>query len=195
MIPTAIGALIGVSVPIFTTGIMGFIIMMIGAYFLMFMVQRNRNSFAGILWLMVFTLFMGFLMGPLLQIALRIPNGSQLVIMAALLTSGVFFIMTLIGYTTKRDTNNLLSFVSVGMFVLIALTIANIWLHSPVLHLVLLGGIVVASSIYIVWQVNQIVTGGETNYISAALVLYIQLYNLFTSILQILIALSGNDRR
>lgn len=195
MIPTGIGALIGVSVAPMFTGWMGLIIAMAGVYGLMFLVKKNQDSFAGVVWLMAFTGFMGFMMGPLLQYALRIPNGSQLVMTAAGLTSGVFFLMTIIGYVTKRDTNQIASFASVGIFVVFGLMIANIWLHSPVLHLALLGGIVIISSIYIVWQVNQIVNGGETNYISAALMLYVQLYNLFTSILQILIALSGNDRR
>jgi len=83
MIPTAIGALIGVNMSfMFLAGspIMGTIMLIGGMYFLMFMVQKNRNSFAGIVWLMGFTLFMGGLLGPLLQMALRIPNGSQLIL-------------------------------------------------------------------------------------------------------------------
>ena len=197
MIPTAIGALIGVNMSfMFLAGspIMGTLLLIGGMYFLMFMVQKNRNSFAGIVWLMGFTLFMGGLLGPLLQMALRIPNGSQLILLAALLTSAVFFVMSAIAFTIKRETPALTNFLTIGMVVILIGMVASIFFHTPMMQLMLCGAFVIFSSMMILWQVNQIIIGGETNYISATLSIYVSLYNLFTSLLQIIIALSGNRR-
>lgn len=198
MIPTAIGALIGVNMSFaFLAGspIMGTLLLIGGMYFLMFMVQKNRNSFAGIVWLMAFTLLMGLLLGPLLQMALRIPNGSQLILLAALLTSAVFFVMSAIAFTIKRETPFLTNFLAIGGVVILISMIAMIFFHTPMMQLMLCGAFVIFSSLMILWQVNQIIIGGETNYISATLSIYVSLYNLFTSLLQIIMALSGNDRR
>ncbi len=198
MIPTAIGALIGVNLSFMflaTSPIMSMLLLIGGMYFLMFMVQRNRNSFAGVVWLMAFTLIMGMLLGPLFQVALRIPNGSQLILLAALLTSAVFFVMTAIAFTMKRETPFLTNFLAIGGIVIFIAMIANIFLHMPAMYLMLCGAFVIFSSLMILWQVNQIIIGGETNYISATLSLYVSLYNLFTSLLQIIIALSGGNRR
>lgn len=198
MIPTAIGALIGVNLSFMflaTSPVMSMLLLIGGMYFLMFMVQRNRNSFAGVVWLMAFTLIMGMLLGPLFQVALRIPNGSQLILLAALLTSAVFFVMTAIAFTMKRETPFLTNFLAIGGIVIFIAMIANIFLHMPAMYLMLCGAFVIFSSLMILWQVNQIIIGGETNYISATLSLYVSLYNLFTSLLQIIIALSGGNRR
>jgi FtsH-binding integral membrane protein len=198
MIPTAIGALIGVNMSFaFLLGspLIGMLMLFAGMYFLMFMVQRNRNSFAGVVWLMAFTALMGLLLGPLFQLALRIPNGSQLILLAAVLTSAVFMVMSLIAFTIKRETPFLTNFLAIGGVVIFISMIALMFFHTPMLQLMLCGAFVIFSSLMILWQVNQIIIGGETNYISATLSLYVSLYNLFTSLLQIIIALSGNDRR
>lgn len=198
LIPTAIGALIGVNLSFaFLLGspIIGTLMLIGGMYFLMFMVQRNKDSFAGIVWMMVFTLLMGLLLGPLLQVALRIPNGSQLILLAAILTSAVFFIMSAIAFTLKRETPFLTNFLAIGGIVILIAMVANIFLHLPMFHLMLCGAFVIFSSLMILWQINQIVIGGESNYIVATLSLYVSIYNLFTSLLQLIIALSGNDRR
>ena len=197
MIPTAIGALIGVNMSFaFLLGspIMGTLLLIGGMYFLMFMVQKNRNSLAGIVWLMAFTLLMGLLLGPLFQVALRIPNGSQLILLAAVLTSAVFFVMSAIAFTIKRETPFLTNFLAIGGIVILISMIAMIFFHTPMMQLMLCGAFVIFSSMMILWQVNQIIIGGETNYISATLSIYVSLYNLFTSLLQIIIALSGNRR-
>jgi modulator of FtsH protease len=144
---------------------------------------------------MAFTLVMGALLGPLFQVALRIPNGSQLILLAALLTSAVFFVMTLLAFTMKRETPFLTNFLAIGGVVIFIAMIANIFLHMPAMYLILCGAFVIFSSLMILWQVNQIIIGGETNYITATLSLYVSLYNLFTSLLQIIIALSGGNRR
>lgn len=198
LIPTAIGAIFGVNMSfmfMMKSPILAPIILIAGMYFLMFMVERNKNSFVGIVWMMAFTFFMGILLGPLLQYALRVPNGASLVLMAALLTSIVFFVMSGIAYTVKKELTFVGNFLSIGAIVLFIAIIANIFLRMPGLYLAICGAFVVFSSLMILWQVNQIVRGGETNYISATLSLYLSIYNLFTSLLQIILAFSGNDRR
>jgi FtsH-binding integral membrane protein len=161
----------------------------------MFMVERNKYSFAGIVWMMAFTFCMGMLLGPLFQYALQLPNGGALILLAAMLTSMVFFVMSIVASVVKTEMSFLTNFLLIGSVVLFIAVIANIFLRLPVFHLVICGAFVIFSSLMILWQLNQVVRGGETNYISAALSLYISLYNLFTSLLQIILAFSGNDRR
>lgn len=198
LLPTAIGALIGINMSFMflaASPIMGSLLMIGGMYFMMFMVEKNKHSFAGIVWLMAFTFLMGVLLGPLLQFALRVPNGSSLILLAALLTSAVFFVMSAIAFTVKKELNGVANFLTVGAVVLFIAIIANIFLRMPGFYLMICGAFVIFSSLMILWQVNQLVRGGETNYISATLTLYISIYNLFTSLLQIILAFSGNDRR
>jgi modulator of FtsH protease len=198
LIPTAIGALFGINLSfmfMLNSPILAPLLLIGGIYFLMFMVERNKNSFAGVVWMMAFTFFMGVLLGPLLQYALRVPNGASLVLMAALLTSTVFFVMSGIAFTVKRELSFISSFLTIGAIVLLIAIVANIFLRMPGLHLAICAAFVVFSSLMILWQVNQIVRGGETNYISATLSLYVSIYNLFTSLLQLILAFTGNSRR
>ncbi len=198
MIPTAIGALFGLNISfmfLHSSPILGSLLLIGGMYFLMFQVERNKTNFSGIVWLMVFTFFMGILLGPLFQYTLRIPNGSSLILLAALLTSVVFFVMSSIAFVIKKELNFLTHFLAVGSVVLLIAIVANIFLRLPGLYLMICGAFVIFSSLMILWQLNQIVRGGETNYISATLTLYISIYNLFTSLLQIILAFTGNDRR
>ncbi len=198
LIPTAIGAIFGINMSFMflaKSPIMGSLLLIAGMYFMMFMVQKNKESFAGIVWLMAFTFLMGLLLGPLLQYALRVPNGASLILLAALLTSAVFFVMSVIAYTVKKEMTFLTNFLTVGAVVLMIAVIANIFLRMPAFYLMICGAFVIFSSLMILWQVNQVVRGGETNYISATLTLYVSIYNLFTSLLQIILAFSGNDRR
>ncbi len=198
LIPTAIGAILGINMSfmfMLKSPILAPILLIGGMYFLMFMVQKNKDNFTGIVWMMAFTFFMGLMLGPLLQFALRVPNGASLVLLAAMLTSIVFFVMSGIAYTVKQEMTFLNSFLTIGGIVLFIAIIANIFLRLPVLYLMICGAFVIFSSLMILWQVNQVVRGGETNYISATLTLYISIYNLFTSLLQIILAFTGNDKR
>lgn len=198
LIPTAIGALVGINLSFIflaKSPFMSMLIMVAGMYFMMFMVERNKNSFAGVIWMMFFTLFMGILLGPLLQFTLRVPNGASLILLAALLTSVVFFVMSAIAFTIKKEMTFVGHFLTIGAVVLFIAIIANMFLRIPALYLMICGAFVIFSSLMILWQVNQVVRGGETNYISATLTLYISIYNLFTSLLQIILAFSGNSRR
>ena len=192
LIPTIVGAGLGTSV-FNIAGLMrgvGPIIASIAViaifYGWIYMIEKNKNSSLGLYLLLGFTFFMGLLMGPLLQKTMGLRNGGQLVMMAAGGTAGVFFILSGIAANAKRDFSFLNKFIMVGVIVAMLAVVANIFLQVPALTLALSGVFIILSSAIILWQINDIVRGGETNYISATLTLYVSIYNIFTSLLQIL---------
>lgn len=197
MIPTVIGAMIGTNMSfmfLLRSPILGTLLMLGAVYGLMFAIERNRYSPVGAYLMFAFTFMMGLLLGPLLQVALRLPNGGSLVMVAGGATSLIFLAMAAIGSTTKRDLSGLGNFLGAGAIVLMVAVVANIFLQMPVLQLVLASAFALFSSLLIMYQVKQIVDGGETSYISAALTIYVAIYNLFTSLLQLLMAFSGSNR-
>jgi len=194
MIPTAVGAFIGVNLDfgfmrsnpiIWSIGLLAVI------YGMFFAIEKNKDSGLGVVLLLGLTLFLGVMLGPLLKVALGLRNGAELVAMAAGGTAAVFFAMSAIGTNAKRDFSFLTSFLMIGAIVIMLAVVANIFIASPVMHLTLCAVFVLFSSMMILWQLNQIVRGGETNYVSATLTLYMSVYNLFTSLLQLLMALTG----
>lgn len=196
LIPTAIGATIGSNVNLGfmrTNPMVSFIVIMAVFYGWIFAIEKNRESSLGVALLLGFTMFLGLLLGPLLQNVLGLKNGGQLVMMAAGGTAAVFMVMSGIASTTQRDLGNMGSFLTVGAVVIMLAVVANLFFASSMLHLVILSGFVLLSSAMILWQVNSIVRGGETNYVSATLTLYISAYNLFSSLLQLL-GIFGGDR-
>jgi modulator of FtsH protease len=189
LIPTVIGAAIGTGLDFsFMRASPGLSFMGMLAVFYggIFAIEKNKDSGIGVALLLLFTLMMGVLLGPLLQHILGFSNGVQLIMMAAGGTAAVFFVMAGIGTTTKRELSGMGRFLTVGAVVIMLAVVANFFLASPVLYLVLLAAFVLFSSMVIMWQVNAIVKGGESNYISATLTLYIQVYNLFSVLLQLL---------
>ncbi len=196
LIPTAIGAAIGSNINMSfmrSSPIISFIAIMAVFFGWIWVIEKNRESSLGVVLLLGFTMFLGVLLGPLLQSVLGLKNGGQLVMMAAGGTAAVFAVMSGIATTTKRDLSSMGSFLTIGVVVIMLAVVANLFFASPVLHLVILSGFVLLSSAMILWQVNSIVKGGETNYISATLTLYISIYNLFSSLLQLL-GIIGGDR-
>ncbi len=196
LIPTVIGAAIGTNIDMSfmrTSPIVSFIAMLAFFYGGIWLIERNRDSSMGVVYLLGFTFFMGLLLGPLLAKVGGLRNGSQLVMLAAGGTAAVFFGMSALASSTKRDFSKLSGFLTVGAIVIMLAVVANLFFQSPLLHIVLLAGFVVLSSVMILWQINEIVRGGETNYISATLSLYISIYNLFSSLLQLL-GIVGGDR-
>ena len=189
LIPTAIGAAIGTNLDLGfmrTSPILSFIVILGVFYGWIYAIERNKESALGVGLLLGFTLFLGLLLGPLLHRTLGFRNGTELVMMAAGGTAAVFFVMAGIASSTKRDFSGLGNFLTIGAVVLMLGVVASMFMQSPILYLVILGGFVLFSSLMIMWQVNNIVRGGETNYISATLTLYISIYNLFSALLQLL---------
>ncbi|OGA46251.1 MAG: hypothetical protein A3G25_16935 [Betaproteobacteria bacterium RIFCSPLOWO2_12_FULL_63_13] len=195
LIPTAIGAAIGTNIELGflrTSPMLSFFVILGVFYGWIFAIEKNRDSAVGVVLLLGFTLFLGLLLGPLFQKVLGFRNGTQLVMLAAGGTAAVFFVMAGIASTTKRDLTGLGNFLAVGGIVIMLAVVANVFFASPVLHLVLVSAFVLFSSLLILYQLNAIVRGGETNYVSATLTLYVAIYNLFTSLLQLLGIFGGS---
>ena len=199
LIPTIVGAALGTTV-FNIAGLMrgvGPIIASIAVlaifYGWVYMIEKNKDTSLGLYLLLGFTFFMGLLLGPLLQKTMGLRNGGELVMVAAGGTAGVFFILSGIASNVKRDFSFLNKFIVVGVIVAMLAVVANIFLQMPALSMALCGVFIILSSAIILWQINSIMKGGETNYISATLTLYISVYNIFTSLLQLL-GIVGGDR-
>src|SRR3972149_6648265 len=198
LIPTAIGAAIGTNIELGflrTSPMLSFFAILAVFYGWIFAIEKNRNSAAGVVLLLGFTLFLGLLLGPLFQRVLGFRNGTELVMLAAGGTAAVFFVMAGIASTTKRNLTGLGNFLGVGAIVIMLAVVGNVFFANPVLHLVLVSAFVLFSSLLILYQINAIVKGGETNYVSATLTLYIAIYNLFSSLLQLLGIFGGSRAR
>jgi len=194
MIPTIIGAFIGMSInfsfmalhPIMSA------LLMFGAMMgLMFAVTALRDSVWGIVALLGFTLVAGVLLGPILQVALHLKNGAQLIGMAAGGTSVIFFSLATLATVSKKDFSFMGKFLFIGLILLIVASLANIFFQIPALSLTISAIAVMIFSAYILFDVSRIVHGGETNYVMATLSLYMNIYNLFINLLQLLMAFSG----
>ena len=196
MIPTGIGAMIGVNLNFSfmrASPIMSAIVMLAVVFGMFFAIEKNRNSGLGVALLLALTLFLGVMLGPILQMTLGLRNGGELVALAAGGTATVFFAMSAIATVTRKDFSFMNNFLMVGGIVIMLAVVANIFFASPALQLTICAAFVLFSSLMILWQVSQIIHGGEDNYVSATLTLYMSVYNLFTSLLQLLTGLGSSD--
>jgi modulator of FtsH protease len=159
---------------------------------LQYAIVANRNSVVGVGLLLLMTGLLGWWLGPILNFALAMRNGMQLVGYAAVGTGTIFFAMGLIATVTKRDFSFMGKFLFVGMIGLLIAMFANMFLQIPVLGLVISTLVLVVFSLYLLHDLSRIVTGGETNYVIATTGVYISLLNIFVSLLQLLMALSGD---
>jgi modulator of FtsH protease len=194
LIPTIFGAFVGINMSFSfmrASPIMSSLLFLAVVYGMFFAIEKNKDSGVGVVLLLGLTFFLGLMLGPLLQYALHLKNGAQLIGIAAGGTAAVFFGLAAIATTTKRDLGFMTSFLTAGAIVLMITMVANIFMQIPALQLVVCAGFVLFSSGVILYQVNSLVRGGETNYVSATLTLYIAIYNLFTSLLQLLMAFTG----
>jgi modulator of FtsH protease len=195
MIPTVIGALVGMSfnfAAIFRAWPIGAPIgMFLAMMGMLFLVQANRNSSLGVVFLLGFTFVAGVFLTPILTHAASFRNGGQLVAMAGGMTAAVFFAMATIATVSKRDFGFLGKFLFIGLILLIIASLANLFFQVPAMSVTISAVAVLLFSAYILYDVNNIVRGGETNYISATLGLFLSIYNLFVSLLNLLMAFSG----
>jgi modulator of FtsH protease len=147
----------------------------------------------GIVLLLVYTFLLGLMLGPILQHAMHMRNGGQMVGLAAGGTGLIFLTMAGIATTTKRDLSGLGKFLMIGMVLALVAIVANIFFQIPALSLAISGVVVLISSGFILYEVNNIVRGGETNYVMATLSLFISIYNIFANLLSILMSFGNND--
>jgi modulator of FtsH protease len=194
MVPTVAGAWIGMQTASIITGspILSSILMLVGVIGLQFAIVANRNSVIGIGLLLLMTGLLGWWLGPILNYALALNNGMQLVGYAAVGTGTILFTMGAIATVTKRDFSFMGKFLFVGMIALLIAMFANMFLQIPALALAISTLVLVVFSLFLLHDLSRIVNGGETNYIVATTGVYISLLNIFSSLLQLLMALTGD---
>ncbi len=196
LIPTVLGAFIAINMSfsfaqqhpfIFAIGAMAVLFGMFSA------IEANRNSSVGVFLLLAMTFLLGLMLGPILQHALHLRNGGQIVGLAAGGTGIILLTLASIATTTKRDFSFMGKFLMVGIILMIVASLANIFLQIPAMTLAMSAIGVLLFSGFILYDVSRIVNGGETNYVMATLSLYMSIYNLFTSLLQLLMGTMGSN--
>lgn len=195
MIPTVLGAWLGVQTGIThsLTGGLGLMVFLGGAFGFMFAIEKTKNSAAGVPVLLGFTFFMGLMLSRLIAMVLGFKNGPELVMTAFGGTAGVFFVMASLATVIKRDLSGLGKFLFVGVLVLLIGSIINVFVGSTTGMLVVSVAAIGIFSAYMLYDLKQIIDGGETNYISATLALYLDLFNVFQSLLALL-GIFGGER-
>lgn len=195
LLPTVLGAWIGVSTGLTRslTGGMGLIVFMVGAFGFMFAIEKTKNSAAGVPVLLAFTFFMGLMLSRLIGMVLGFSNGSQLIMTAFAGTAGVFFVMASLATVIKRDISGMGKWLFVGAMVLMVGAIINVFVGSTVGMMVISMLAIGIFSAYMLYDLKRILDGGETNYISATLALYLDIFNVFQSLLALL-GIMGGER-
>ncbi|MBN8486354.1 MAG: Bax inhibitor-1/YccA family protein [Burkholderiales bacterium] len=195
MVPTVLGAWLGVS-----TGVMqgmgagmSLVIFLVGAFGLMFAIERTKHSAAGVGFLLLFTFFMGVMLSRLLAFVLAKGNGPTLVMTAFGGTALVFLAMATLASVIKRDLSGMGKFLMVGALVIFAAGIINVFLQSGALFLTVSVLCIGLFSAFMVYDIKRIIDGGETNYVSATLAIYLDIYNVFQSLLSLLGIFGGDD--
>ena len=195
MVPTVLGAWIGVSTGIMASLGMGMstLVFFAGAFGLMFVVEKTKNSSAGVAALLAFTFFMGLMLSRLLAAVLGFKNGSSLIMMAFGGTGAIFFAMASLATVIKRDLSSMGKFLFVGAIIMLVAGLVNIFLQSSALMLTLLVLSMAVFSAFMLYDIKRVLDGGETNYISATLAIYLDIYNVFQSLLSLL-GIFGGER-
>ena len=159
----------------------------------MFVLPRTANSASGLGVIFLVTGLLGFGLGPIISMYLSLANGAQVVGTALGGTAVIFLGLAGYAMTSKRDFSFMGGFVAIGMMVMVIGMIANIFLQLPLMSVIISGGIIMLMSALILMQIGSIVNGGETNYIMATYGLYLSIFNIFISLLQLLGIFGGDD--
>jgi modulator of FtsH protease len=187
MIPTVLGAIVGVQFHIpLPNGFMGFILFMAIAFGFFWAIEKNKDSGAGVALLLGFTFFMGLMMTPLLTRTLGYSNGGSLIMTAFGGTASILAVMATIATVSKRDFAPMAKYLFAGALLLILASVANIWLGMPMLSIGISVAVIGIFSAFLLVDVQRVVNGGETNYIIATLNIYLDVYNIFTALLNLL---------
>jgi modulator of FtsH protease len=193
MVPTVIGAWIGMQTAavVIASPIISTVLVLAGVIGLQFAIAANRNSGLGVALLLLMTGVLGWWLGPILNVALSMANGMQLVTYAAVGTGVIFVAMGAVAQSLKRDIGFMGKFLFVGMIALLIAMLANMWLQIPALALTISTLVIVVFSLFLVYDLQRIVRGGETNYVMATTGVYMSLFNIFANLLYLLMALTG----
>ena len=191
MIPTVIGAWFGIASGLNQTMLaspgISLMVFLGGAFGFMYAIEKNKESGLGVVLLMAFTFFMGIMLSRMVGMVLGLKDGAALIGMAFGGTSLIFLGMAALGTVIKRDLSGLGKFLAIGAMITFAASLIMFFFQVPALMMALLVMILVIFSLFILYDVNRIVKGGETNYVSATLGLYMSIYNVF----QVLLAFAG----
>ena len=196
MVPTVLGAWIGVRTGFsFFAGspFIGLLVFLGVAFGFFFAIERFKNSGIGVALLLAFTFFMGLMLSRLIGAVLGLSNGASLVMTAFGGTAAIFGVMATIATVSKRDFSGMGKWLFVGFMVILVAAIANIWLQMPALTLTVSALAVLIFSAFILVDVQRVVNGGETNYVTATLSIYLSVYNVFSNLLAML-GILGGDR-
>ena len=195
LLPTVLGAWLGVATGITRslTGGLGLIVFLGGAFAFIFAIEKTKNSAAGVPVLLGFTFFMGLMLSRLIAMVLGFSNGSSLVMTAFAGTAGVMFVMASLATVIKRDLSGMSKWLFAGALVILVAAVINVFVGSTMLMAVISTLAIAVFSAYLLYDLKQVIDGGETNYISATLAIYLDLFNIFQSLLALL-GIFGGDR-
>ena len=196
LVPTVLGAWVGVTMGFsFFAGspLIGFMLFMGIAFGFFFAIEKFKNSGVGVALLLGFTFFMGLMLSRLIGGVLGFSNGATLIGMAFGGTALVFFGMATLATTIKRDLSSMGKWLTIGVVVLIAASLANIWLQLPALVLTVSVLAIVIFSAFMLYDIKRVIDGGETNYVTATLAIYLSVFNVFQSLLSLL-GIFGGER-
>ncbi|BCK03072.1 Bax inhibitor-1/YccA family protein [Vibrio cholerae] len=160
---------------------------------LFFVMPKAMNSSSGLVWTFVFTGLMGGALGPMLNFYAAMPNGPIVIAQALGLTGMVFLGLSAYTITSKKDFSFMRNFLFAGLIIVIVAALINIFVGSTVAHLAISSVSALVFSGFILFDTSRIVRGEETNYISATISMYLNILNLFTSLLSILGIMNNND--
>ena len=195
MLPTVLGAWVGIAsgISYALSGGLGLILMLVGAFGFIYAIERTKHSATGVYVLLGFTFFMGLMLSRMIAMVLGFKNGAELVMTAFGGTAGVFFAMASLSSVIKRDISGLGKWLMVGVIILMVGSIINIFVGSTAGMMVISVLSMAIFSAFMLYDLKQIMDGGETNYISATLTLYLDVINVFQSLLALL-GIFGGER-
>jgi modulator of FtsH protease len=195
LVPTVLGAWVGVATGITQSlsGILGMVVFLAGAFGFIFAIEKTKNSAAGVPMLLGFTFFMGLMLSRLIGHVLGYRNGADLVLTAFGGTAGVFFVMASLASVIKRDLSGMGKWLFLGVIVLLVGSVINVFVGSTAGMMAMSMAAIGIFSAYMLYDLKRIIDGGETNYISATLALYLDIFNVFQSLLALL-GIFGGER-
>jgi modulator of FtsH protease len=195
LVPTVLGAWVGVSTGITSAMSPGIsaIVFLAGAFGFMFAIEKTKHSSTGVALLLGFTFFMGLMLARMLAVILGFKNGSSLIMTAFGGTAIVFFGMASLATVIKRDLSGMGKFLFVGALVLLVAGLVNIFLQSSALMITVCVLAIGIFSAFMLYDIKRVIDGGETNYITATLAIYLDVYNVFQSLLALL-GIFGGER-
>lgn len=198
MIPTALGAILGVQLGFFnlfaSSPLLGFGLTLALMFGFIWGIQRNQDNGLGVVLMLGFTFFMGLMLSGILTVALSLANGVSIVALASLGTAATFFGLASYAAVTKRDFSNMGKTLFIVLMMVIVASVANFFLKIPALAMTISTISVGLFSLFLLYDLQRVMRGGETNYVIAALNIYLDLYNLFVHLLRLLMALMGESR-